>query len=59
MVEEDVFIPYTVQGIIGDIRSRMRVLSEAYDEKGVKLRVRSNPEELNRIKTRLSTQAAK
>lgn len=59
MVEEDVFIPYTVQGIIGDIRSRMRVLSEAYDEKGVKLRVRSNPEELHRIKTRLSTQAAK
>lgn len=42
MVDEDLFIPYLVQGaIIGDIRARVRVLSESYNELGVTLKIRA------------------
>ncbi len=53
MVDEDLFIPYIVQGVIGDVRSKMRVLTENYNELGVTLRVRSTPENLEQIKKRL------
>lgn len=55
MIDEDIFIPYTTQGIIGDIRSRMRVLKEAYNEKGVTLTVRSSNENLSLIKKKLQS----
>lgn len=54
MVDEDLFIAYTVQGVIGEIRSKMRVLSEAYNEKGVTLKVRATMESLNQIKKKLT-----
>lgn len=54
MLDEDVFVPYSVQGVIGDIRSKMRVLSESYDENGVKLKVRATAETLAQVKKRLS-----
>lgn len=42
MVDEELFIPYLVQGaIIGDIRARVRVLSESYNETGVTLKIRA------------------
>lgn len=53
MLDEDLFIPYTVQGVIGEIRAKMRVLSESYDEKGVTLRVRAAPEKIEQIKSKL------
>jgi GTPase len=53
MLDEDLFIPYTVQGVIGEIRTKMRVLSEAYNEKGVTLRVRAAPEKIEQIKNKL------
>ncbi len=53
MVDEDLFIAYTVQGVIGEIRSKMRVLSESYNEKGVTLKVRATTESLNQIKKKL------
>ncbi len=53
MVDEDIFIAYTVQGVIGEIRSKMRVLGEAYNEKGVTLKVRASLESLNQIKKKL------
>lgn len=56
MIDEDVFVPYTVQGIIGEIRAEMRVLEEAYDENGVRLRLRARAETLARIKARLARQ---
>lgn len=52
MIDEDIFIPYEVQGAIGEIRTKMRVLSESYNEKGVILKVRSHVENIERIKTR-------
>lgn len=53
MQDEDIFIPYTAKGIIGDIRAKMRVLSESYDEKGVTLKVRANQEKIEQIKKKI------
>lgn len=53
MTDEDVFVPYTAQGVIGDIRLRARVLSETYDEFGVKLKIRTTPETLAQIQKKL------
>lgn len=50
MIDETLFIPYTVQGVIGEIRGKMRVLSESYDEKGVSLTVRATEESLAQLK---------
>lgn len=53
MVDEDLFVPYLVQGVIGEVRNKMRVLSETYNELGVTLKVRSAPEALEQIKKKL------
>lgn len=52
MVEEDVLIPYTTQGAIGEIRAKMRVLSESYEANGVVLKIRAHREDLERMKER-------
>lgn len=54
MVDEEIHIPYNVQGAIGEIRGKMRVLAESYDDKGVQLKVRSHPENIAKIKSRFS-----
>lgn len=53
MLDEDLFIPYTAKGIIGEIRDRTRVLSESYNESGVTLKVRASSENLEMIKKKL------
>ncbi len=53
MVDADVFVSYQAEGMIGEIRSRMRILSEAYTEDGVKFRVRGTPEDLSTINRKL------
>ncbi|MBC7466635.1 MAG: GTPase HflX [Bdellovibrio sp.] len=53
MVDEDIFIPYLVQGIIGDVRAKMRVLSEAYNELGVTLKVRAPKENIENVKKKI------
>jgi hypothetical protein len=50
---EEVFIPYTVQGVIGDIRARLKVLAENYDEKGVRLTVRAKAEDFDKIRKKI------
>ncbi|MBY0316749.1 MAG: GTPase HflX [Bdellovibrionales bacterium] len=54
MVDEDVFIPYNVQGVIGEIRAQMRVLNEVYTEGGVTLTVRAHRENLQRLRIKYS-----
>lgn len=54
MVEEELLIPYTIQGVIGEIRAKMKVTGERYDENGVNLRVLANREDLSRIKAKLA-----
>lgn len=44
MIERDLFIPYLAQGVVGDVRSRARVLGESYNENGLTLKVRAKPE---------------
>lgn len=53
MTDEDIFIPYTVQGVIGEIRAKMRVLSESYSAEGLTLKVRATKENLLQIRKKL------
>jgi GTPase len=53
MLDEEFLIPFTAQGMIGEIRARMRIVSEEYTAEGLTLRVRSTPENLAVIKKKL------
>lgn len=53
MLEEELLVPYTAKGVIGEIRSNMRVLKEDYDQDGIRLQVRSGELELERVKKML------
>jgi len=53
MIEEEVIVPYTAKGIIGEIRSRMSVIKEEYENSHIKLTVRSNAIDLARLKKRM------
>tara|TARA_B110001454_G_scaffold64823_1_gene62979 strand:+ start:28619 stop:30100 length:1482 start_codon:yes stop_codon:yes gene_type:complete len=55
MQDEDIFVPYTAKGIIGEIRGKMKVLSESYDEKGVNLKVRSHADSIANIKKKITS----
>jgi GTP-binding protein HflX len=50
MVEEDLVIPYAQQKLLGDVYENARVVSEQYDEKGTRLRVRALPASLARLR---------
>lgn len=54
MAEEDLHVPYRMNGAIGEIRKSMRVVSEAYDEAGVSLKVKAKPEDLARFRRRFA-----
>lgn len=56
MTDQDLLVPYDIQGAIGEIRSTMRVLSESYDERGVLLKIRAHSEEIDRLKKRFGLQ---
>jgi len=53
MIEEEIIIPYTANGIVGEIRSRMSVTKEEYENSHIKLTVRSNAIDLARLKKRM------
>ena len=53
MIEEEIIVPYTANGIIGEIRSRMSVTKEEYESEHIKLTVRSNAIDLARLKKRM------
>jgi GTP-binding protein HflX len=53
MIEEEIIIPYTANGIVGEIRSRMSVTKEEYENRHIKLTVRSNAIDLARLKKRM------
>ena len=53
MVEKEILIPYEVQGVIGDIRASMRVLTERYDESGVYLLIKSSSESILKLESKL------
>jgi GTP-binding protein HflX len=53
MIEEEIVVPYTAKGIIGEIRSSMSVTKEDYESCHVKVTVRSNAIDLARLKKRM------
>lgn len=53
MIEEEIIVPYTAKGIIGEIRSSMSVIKEEYEYSHIKLTVRSNAIDLERLKKRM------
>jgi GTP-binding protein HflX len=52
MIDSDILIPYSVQGVIGELRARMRVLDESYSDQGVTLRVRGEPATIDAFRKR-------
>lgn len=55
MIEDEIIVPYTAKGIIGEIRSSMSVTKEEYEYNHVKLTVRSNAIDLEKLKKRMLT----
>ena len=53
MIEDEIIVPYTAKGIIGEIRASMSVTKEDYEYEHIKLTVRSNAIELKRLKKRM------
>ncbi|PKI16258.1 GTPase HflX [Colwellia sp. 12G3] len=53
MIEEEIIVPYTAKGIIGEIRSSMSVTKEEYEYSHIKVTVRSNAIDLARLKKRM------
>ena len=53
MIEEEIIVPYTANGIIGEIRSNMSVTKEDYEYEQIKFTVRSNAIDLARLKKRM------
>jgi GTP-binding protein HflX len=50
MTDEDLVIPYDKQRLVGEVYEEARVLSEEYDERGARLRVRALPATLARLR---------
>jgi GTP-binding protein HflX len=50
MVEEDLLVPYTRQGLLGEVHENARIVSETYDETGARLRVRGLPAAIARLR---------
>ena len=55
MFEEEIVIPYTAKGVIGEIRNNMRVIKEAYENDNIRMRVLSKALDLDRVKKMLQT----
>lgn len=55
MVEDELVLPYARQSLLGEIYEHARVLEEAYDETGRRLKVRGLPGGIARLRRALST----
>jgi GTPase len=53
MVEDELIVPYARQRVMSEIHASCRVLAEAYDETGTRLRVRGTPEVVARLRAAL------
>jgi GTP-binding protein HflX len=50
MVEEEITVPYARQRLVAEIHASCRVLSEAHDERGTRLRLRARPAVIARLR---------
>jgi GTP-binding protein HflX len=53
MIEDEIIVPYTAKGIIGEIRSSMSVTKEDYEYSHIKVTVRASAVDLARLKKRM------
>lgn len=56
MIDAEIFVPYKVQGVIGEMRSQVRVLSESYDEAGSTFKIKATKEKIDQLKKRLKNE---
>jgi GTP-binding protein HflX len=52
MVDEKLFIPYSIEGVIGHIRETLRVIHEQYDNSGLVFTVRGKLENIKKVRKR-------
>jgi GTP-binding protein HflX len=50
MVEAEILVPYARQRVVGEAHAACRVLSEAHEETGTRLRVRGRPDVVERLR---------
>ena len=50
MIEEELLVPYNASGIIGEIRSNMKIMTETFEEGGTRFLVRSRAMDLQHLK---------
>ncbi len=53
MVEAEMVVPYARQRLVGEIHAQCRVLGETYDEQGTRVRLRTDPATLARLRSSL------
>jgi GTP-binding protein HflX len=53
MIEAEVVVPYARQRLVGEIHAQCRVLAETYDEQGTRVRLRTDPATLARLRSSL------
>ena len=53
MVEDELMVPYNIQGVIGELRNEMRVLSESFEGEGMRLHVRGKKDAIARIQKKI------
>jgi GTP-binding protein HflX len=53
MIEGDLLVPYSKQGLIGEVYENARVIGESYDERGTQLKVRALPAAIARLRRAL------
>lgn len=52
MVDVEFLVPYSTKGAVGEIRNRLRVLSEGHNEKGFIFKVRGKELDISQLKTK-------
>jgi GTP-binding protein HflX len=55
MAQVELVVPYGKEGVLADIRKNIHVLSESYEEKGVCLKIKANPDTVTALKRRLAS----
>lgn len=55
MVQVELVVPYGKEGVLADIRKNIHVLSESYEEKGVRLKIKANSGTVTALKRRLAS----
>jgi GTPase len=54
MVDLTLFIPYSAQKAVGEIRTQMRVLNETFENDGTQMRVRGHRQDIDRLREKFS-----